>query len=157
MTLVVYACALALAVIPPMVEQRWGRIIIIASLAAFSPGVAGHSLYPGAKNLMVKFSQSLDAELRDKGILVTAVCPGFTRTEFAEAEGTQHLMDQAPRRFWQTAEQVVQAAIAANERGKVVEVPGWHNKLAVAALKVLPDRLLSALIARGGARYRLED
>jgi short-subunit dehydrogenase len=157
MTLVVNACALAHAVIPGMVEQGWGRIINVASLTAFAPGAAGHTLYPGAKSLMLKFSQSLDAELRNKGILVTAVCPGFTRTEFAKAEGTQHLMDRAPRRFWQSPEQVVEAAVAANERGKVVEIPGWHNKLAVGLMKALPDRLLSALIARGGARYRLED
>ena len=157
MTLVVNACALAHAVIPGMVERRWGRIINVASLAAFAPGAAGHSLYPGAKSLAVKFSQSLNAELRDKGVKVTAVCPGFTKTEFAAAEGTQHLMDQAPRHFWQTPEQVVEAAIAANERGKVVEVPGWHNKLAVALLKGLPEPLISALIARGGAQYRLED
>jgi short-subunit dehydrogenase len=157
MTLVVNACALAHAVIPGMVERRWGRIVNVASLAAFSPGAAGHSLYPGAKSLMVKFSQSLDAELKDKGIKVTALCPGFTRTGFAEAEGTQHLMDQAPRTFWQTAEEVVQAAIAANERGKVVEVPGWHNKLAATLLQVLPDSLLGPLIDRGAAKYRLED
>ena len=157
MTLAVAPCALAHAVIPAMVERRWGRIINVASLAAFAPGAAGHSLYPGAKSLVLKFSQSLDAELRDKGIKVTAVCPGFTQTEFAAAEGTQHLMDQAPRRFWQTAEQVVQAAIAANERGRVVEIPGWHNKLAAALMQALPDPLLSALIARGGAKYRLED
>jgi short-subunit dehydrogenase len=157
MTLAVNPCALAHAVIPGMIERGWGRIINVASLAAFAPGAAGHSLYPGAKSLMVKFSQSLDAELRDKGIMVTAVCPGFTKTEFAAAEGTQHLMDQAPRRFWQSAEQVVQAAIAANERGRVVEIPGWHNQLAAALLRHLPDSLLGALIARGGARYRLED
>ncbi len=157
MTLVVSACALAHAAIPGMVERRWGRIVNVASLAAFAPGAVGHSLYPGAKSLMLKFSQSLAAELADKGIKVTAVCPGFTRTEFAEAEGTQHLMDQAPRRFWQSAEEVVHAAIDANERGKVVEIPGWHNRLAATLLRTLPDALVSALIARGGAKYRLED
>jgi hypothetical protein len=157
MTLVVSACGLAYGAIPGMSERRWGRIVNVASLAAFSPGAAGHTLYPAAKSFALKFSQSLDAELRDKGIKVTAICPGFTRTEFAEANGTQHLMDQAPRHFWQTSAEVAEAAIAANEAGKVVVVPGWHNKLAAALMQALPDSLLSALIRRGAAKYRLED
>ncbi len=157
MTLVVSACGLAHGVIPGMAERRWGRIINVASLAAFSPGASGHSLYPAAKSFAVKFSQSLDAELRDKGVLVTAVCPGFTRTEFAAASGTQELMDKAPRRFWQTPEAVVRTAIAANEGGRVVVVPGWHNKLAAFMLQALPDALLSPLIRRGAAKYQLKD
>ncbi len=157
MTLVVSACGLAHGVIPGMAERGWGRIVNVASLAAFAPGAAGYSLYPAAKSFAVKFSQSLDAELRDKGVKVTAVCPGFTKTEFAAASGTQHLMDQAPRRFWQTPGEVAQAAIAANEAGRVVVVPGWHNKLAAALMQALPDSLLSSLIRRGAAKYRLED
>ena len=78
MTLVVSACGLAHGVIPGMVERGGGRIINVASLAGFAPGVAGHTLYPGAKSLMIKFSQSLDAEYRAPGLRVTAVCPGFT-------------------------------------------------------------------------------
>jgi hypothetical protein len=66
-------------------------------------------------------------------------------------------MDQAPRRFWQTPGEVAQAAIAANEAGRVVVVPGWHNKLAAALMQALPDSLLSSLIRRGAAKYRLED
>lgn len=157
MTLVVNACGLAYGVIPGMALRRWGRIVNIASLAAFVPGATGHTLYPGAKSFAVKFSQALDAEFRDKGILVTAVCPGFTRTEFAEASGTQELMDQAPRRFWQTAEAVAEAGIAANERGKVVEITGWHNKLAAFLLRLTPEPIVSAAIKRGAAKYQLKD
>jgi short-subunit dehydrogenase len=157
MTLVVNACGLAHAVIPGMAERRFGRIINVASLAAFSPGASGHTLYPAAKSFAVKFSQSLDAELRDKGVKVTAICPGFTRTEFAAAEGLQELMDQAPRRFWQSAEEVVATAIAANERGKVVAVPGLHNQMAAGLMHYLPQSLVAALIRRGAAKYQLKD
>ncbi|HEY3949569.1 SDR family NAD(P)-dependent oxidoreductase [Phenylobacterium sp.] len=157
MTLVVNACGLAHGVIPGMVERGRGSIINVASLTAFAPGVAGHSLYPGAKSLAVKWSQSLAAELGDKGIRVTAVCPGFTLTEFAEANGTKQVMDQASRRFFQTAEQVVEETLAANARGKVVLVPGWHNKVAVAILKATPEFIAIPLIKRGAAKYHLED
>ena len=157
MTLVVNGCGLAHGVIPGMVERGWGRIINVASLAAFSPGAAGHTLYPAAKSFAVKFSQSLDAELRDKGVKVTAVCPGFTRTEFAAAEGLQDLMDQAPRRFWQSAETVVRTAIDANERGRVTVVPGLHNQVAAILMRYLPEPLVATLIRRGAAKYQLKE
>jgi len=156
MTLVVAPCALAHAVIPGMVERGHGRIINVASLAGFAPGAAGHSLYPGAKGLMIRFSQALDAEYRSQGLKVTAICPGFTRTEFAQANETQQVMDEAPRLLWQSAEAVVEAALRANELGRVVAVPGWHNQLAALLLRYLPEPLVSAAVRRGSAKYHLE-
>ncbi|HEY3950919.1 SDR family oxidoreductase [Phenylobacterium sp.] len=157
MTMVVTPCALAYAVIPGMVARGGGSIVNMASLAAFSPGVAGNSLYPGAKSLLVKFSQALEAEYGARGIKVTAVCPGFVRTEFAQAAGTHEIMQAENRRLWQTAGQVAEAAIRANEAGKLVLVPGWHNKVAAALMKTLPGPLVRALISAGSAKYHLED
>jgi hypothetical protein len=156
MTMAVNACGLAHDVLPGMAARRWGRIINVASLAAFSPGVAGNSLYPGVKSLMIKFSQSLDAENRGAGVKVTAVCPGFVKTEFATQAGIQHIMDREQRTFFQTAEAVVESAIGANERGRVVVVPGWHNKVAAAMLRGLPEPLVRRIIAAGSAKYHLD-
>ncbi len=156
MTLVVNACGLAYGVIPAMEQRGAGTIINVASLAGLSPGAAGHTLYPGAKSLMIKFTQSLDAELSAKGIRVSAVCPGFTLTEFAAANGTQELMDQAPRRFFQTAEQVVAATLSGVARGRTVIVPGALNKLAAMMLRYAPEPLVSAIIRRGSAKYHLK-
>ncbi len=157
MTLVVNACGLAYGVIPAMAEKGSGSIINVASLAGLAPGVAGHSLYPGAKSLMIKFSEALDAELRAKGVKVTALCPGFTVTEFAEANGTQSQMDASPRRLFQTAQEVAEIGIAANARGQVVVVPGLHNKIAAALMRYLPATLVRALLMRASAKYRLGD
>jgi short-subunit dehydrogenase len=157
MTLVVSFCGFAYGVAPGMVERGSGSILNIASLAGFAPGVAGHTLYPGAKALAIKFSQALDGEVRARGVRVSAICPGFTLTEFAQANGTQILMNQAPRRLFQTAGQVVEAAIAANARGKVVVVPGLHNQVAAALMHYLPGPLVRAVIAKGSAKYHLED
>jgi len=155
MTMVVNACGLAYGVIPGMVERGAGEIINVASIAAWSPGVAGNSLYPGVKMLAVKFSQALDAEYRAKGLRVTAICPGFTKTEFGAVAGVQQIMDQAPRAFSQTADQVAEIAVTANARGRVVVIPGWHNRLAVALMRGLPEPLVRAIIAAGSAKYHL--
>ncbi|MGH6991785.1 MAG: SDR family NAD(P)-dependent oxidoreductase, partial [Caulobacteraceae bacterium] len=156
MTLVVSACGLAHAVIPPMIERGRGAIINVASVAGFSPGMAGHTLYPAAKSLAIKFSEALDAEYRDRGIRVTALCPGFTLTEFALANGTQAVMDSSPRMFFQTVGPVVEAAIRGNEKGSVVVIPGWHNKLAVLLLRLVPEPIVRAVVAAGSARFHLE-
>lgn len=155
MTLIVNACGLAHEVIPGMVARGHGRIINVASLAGFAPGVAGHSLYPGAKSLMISFSQALDAEHQGDGLRVTAVCPGFTQTGFAAANGTDAVMDQAPRRLFQTPQQVVAAALAANDRGRIVVVPGWWNALAAGLMHYLPQGLVRAALMRGSAKYHL--
>ena len=156
MTLVVNACGLAHGVIPGMVERGSGAIINVASLAGFAPGVAGHTLYPGAKSLAISFSQALAAELKGSGVRITALCPGFTQTEFAVANGTKGVMDQAPRRLFQTAQQVVATALAANDRGQVVVVPGLHNKIAAIALRYLPQPLVIAILGPASEKYHLE-
>ncbi len=154
MTLAVTPCALAYAVIPGMVERGGGSLINVASVAGFSPGVAGNTLYPGVKGLMIKFSQALDCEYRAKGLRITALCPGSTKTEFTAEAGIDHLMDKSSP-FSQTADQVVQTAIRGNEKGRVVVIPGWHNRLAVGIMRALPEPLVRAAINAGAAKYRL--
>lgn len=157
MTMAVAPCALAYAVIPGMAERGWGRIINVASIAGFAPGVAANTLYPGVKGLMIKFSQALDAECRDKGIKVTALCPGATQSEFAAHAGYQHLLKASPSPFVQTADRVVEIAIKGNEAGRVVVIPGWHNRAAVAIMRLFPEPLVRAVINAGAAKYRVKD
>lgn len=156
MTLINTPLALTHAVIPTMAARGGGRIINVASLAGFAPGVAGHTLYPGAKSLMIKATQALDAEYRAAGVKITAICPGFTQTEFADANGTGAVMNEAPRRLFQTAQQVAAIALAANAAGRVVIVPGWHNKIAAALLQYLPQSLVRMLLMKGSAKYHLD-
>jgi short-subunit dehydrogenase len=156
MTLVVSACGLAHAVIPGMVERGGGGIINVASLAGFAPGMAGHTLYPAAKSFTIKLSEALAEEYGSRGVRVTALCPGFTHTDFALANGTQAVMDASPRMFFQTPGPVIQAAIRANERGKVVIVPGWHNTVAAALLHYLPQPLVKAVLRAGSGRFHLD-
>jgi hypothetical protein len=155
MSMVVAPLGLAHAVLPGMIQRRWGRILNVASVAAFAPGIAGHSLYPGVKSLTVKFSQSLAAEAGPAGVKVTALCPGSTRTEFTEANGTAAAGTASPGFLVQSADEVVEYGVRANEAGRLVAVPGWHNKLAVALLKATPSAILRPLLGMGARRFRL--
>ncbi|MFE7740858.1 SDR family NAD(P)-dependent oxidoreductase [Nocardia sp. NPDC057455] len=131
---------LAHLVIPGMKERRWGRIINLSSVAAFAPPAAS-LLYTGIKSYVLITSQALDMELKPHGIHVTALCPGFTHTEFHDVMGTRDRADHLPRILWQQPDAVVTEGWAAVMKGRPVCVPGTVNKISAAAMKPLPIRL----------------
>lgn len=140
-----------------MLARGRGRIINVASMVAFSPGAAGHTLYPAAKAYMLKFSRSLAAEVASAGVHVTALCPGTTESEFQQANGMTAVLDQKPKRLSQPTADVVAAAIRANEAGREVIITGWVNKVAVAAMTLLPDALITPLIRWGARQYQIPE
>lgn len=150
------AVELCRALMPAMVERRWGRVINVASVVAFSPGARGHTLYPAAKSFLIKMSQSLAAEVKESGVHVTAVAPGQTESEFADANGTRDLVKRGGF-MTQEPGQVAATAIKANEKGREVVVSGLNNKIAAALLTHLPDRLTAALIRPTAAKFALPD
>ncbi|MFC3966518.1 SDR family NAD(P)-dependent oxidoreductase [Nocardia jiangsuensis] len=127
-------------VVPGMKERGWGRIVNLSSVAAFAPPAAS-LLYTGIKSYVLNVSQALNMELEPHGIHVTALCPGFTRTEFHDVMGTRDAADHLPRILWQQPEAVVVEGWAAVMKGKPVCVPGVVNKISAAAMKPLPTRL----------------
>jgi uncharacterized protein len=147
---------LAHAFLPHMLKQGYGRILNLSSIAAFSGGAAGHTLYPAAKSYMLKFARSLAAEVAEAGVLVTAVCPGSTQSEFFQANGTDKVMKSRPMPFLMTADAVVEASIRANEAGREVLIPGVFNSIIVAAMTHL-DGIVTPLIRRGAKAYQLKD
>ncbi|MEP7209967.1 MAG: SDR family oxidoreductase [Alphaproteobacteria bacterium] len=157
MTLVVAVAGLTHAILPDMLARGRGSIINVSSMTALSPGGAGHTLYPAAKAFVLKFSLSLDAELRKKGVRVTCVVPGFTESEFSVANGTRDVLDKTPRNFMMTSEAVVEATLKANAKGQAVVIPGLHNKIAAGLMKYLPDGLVTAIIRGAAEKYRVED
>jgi uncharacterized protein len=80
-------------------------------------------------------------ELKPHGIHVTALCPGFTQTEFHDVMGTRDKADHLPRLLWQQPEAVVTEGWAAVMKGKPVCIPGIVNKISAAVMKPLPIRL----------------
>ncbi|MFN3584816.1 SDR family NAD(P)-dependent oxidoreductase [Phenylobacterium sp.] len=148
-------CELAHRVLPGMVQRRFGRIVNVASLAGLVPGAAGHTLYAASKSLLIKFSQSLSLEVANEGVHVTALCPGFTFTEFHDVNGTRAMVSAStPSWLWLGADEVAAAGYEAVEAGRVVCVPGAPNKAIAAAAKLLPDEWALALMASQGGRFR---
>ena len=148
-------CELAHNVLPGMVDRRFGRIVNVASLAGLVPPAAGHTLYAASKALMVRFSQSLHLENLDTGVHVSALCPGFTLSEFHDVNGTRERMNRSlPAWMWMGADEVAAAGYEAAEANRPVAVPGAPNKVIALAAKLLPDDWILALMASQGARFR---
>ena len=152
--LVVAVAELTHRLLPGMVERRWGRIINVASLAGLMPGVAGHTLYAASKSFLISFSESLARETAAHGINVTATCPGFTFSEFHDVTGTRAQMNRMPRFMWLDAESVARGAYDAVSAGVTVYVPGRVNRSIAALGRVLPRRVVSALMQRNARNFR---
>lgn len=148
-----YAHLVRLA-LPGMRERGWGRIIQVSSVAGLVPGSAGHTMYGAAKAFLVSFSQSLAAECEGTGIQVSAVCPGFTYSEFHDANKTRGLVSQLPKYMFMQPEPVVDGAIRAVEAGHVVYVPGAWNKFVVWLMKALPRPWAAAMVKRQSEKFR---
>lgn len=152
------ACAeLCHRVIPGMRDRGAGTILNVASLAGHMPGTAGHTLYGPAKAWMLRFSECLHEELRDDGIIVCALCPGFTYTEFHDVNGMRPHVSRLPRALWMSAERVVEEGLAAVERGVSSHVPGRLNRLIATAARLLPRRVVRAAVASRAHDFRNTD
>lgn len=127
------------AALPGMVARRRGSVVNVASIAAFQP-TPGTATYGGTKAYVLSFTQALREELRGTGVKALVLCPGFTKTDFQERANYEPKGLAA--RFWQTSEDVVDAALAALEKDTGVCVPGWQNKVAAGATHLAPRRLL---------------
>jgi short-subunit dehydrogenase len=137
------AVSLSRAALDGMLARGRGAIINVASLAAFS-AVSG-PMYGGCKAFLVKFSEGLHYELKDKGIRIQALCPGMTHTEFHDVIK----MDKSavPAFMWMSAEDVVRISLRTLRRGKVVCIPGLKSRLVSAPMRCAPTAWLLRKIA----------
>ena len=137
--------------LPGMLERGYGRIVNIASLAGLVPGAPGSTLYAAAKSFLIKMSESLAAELHGTGVTATAVCPGFTYSEFHDVNQTRERVSRMPARMWMDAQAVAREGLDGALAGEVVVVSGALNRAIATTLKYLPDAL-GRRILRGQAR-----
>lgn len=126
--------------IPGMKARGYGRIVNLASLAAFVP-TAPSMLYTGIKSYVLNVSQAVDMELKPSGVHVTALCPGFTWSEFHDVQGTRGLTNKLPGFMWHDAETVARMGLDAVMAGRPVCVPGAFNKTVAFTSRLFPERL----------------
>jgi short-subunit dehydrogenase len=130
---------LAYLAAPGMAARGRGYILHVASLSALLPPHAGGTLYYPIKSFLLKFALAHGEELRPHGVRVTAVCPGFTHTEFQEAAGGSTEKVEMPGFLWMTAEAVAKQGYRALMRGRPVCIPGLVNQVLYLVFKYMPD------------------
>lgn len=121
--------------VPDMMRRGAGRILNVASTAAFQPGPL-MAVYCATKAYVLSFSEALAEELRGSGVTVTCVAPGATETGFGEIAGVS-----ATRLFrsgTMSSSAVAEAAYAAMNKGAALAVPGCRNRLLAASVRFLP-------------------
>lgn len=125
--------------LPDMISRGEGKILNVSSLAAFTPGPT-MSVYFASKAFVLSFSEALNNELKDKGITVTALCPGSTESNFhAVTLGDPKLVRE---RKMMTAKEVAESGYKAMMKGKPVVIPGFKNAFLIFASRFAPRNLV---------------
>jgi short-subunit dehydrogenase len=139
------ALRLAHAVLPGMAARRQGKIVTVASFAAFLP-LPGSAVYCAMKAFLNSLAESIAMEVGGLGIRVQSLCPGLVRTDF---HGRTKQRAEPPNRGiirWMSAEQVVDRSFRDLARGRVLCIPGFWNRVGFVAAKLMPRKLYSRLV-----------
>jgi short-subunit dehydrogenase len=129
--------------LPAMVASRSGRILNVASTAAFQPGPL-MALYYATKTFLLSFSEAIANELEGTGVTVTTLCPGPTATEFS----ARTKLDNSrlfKRMKVMDARTVAEAGYRGLMAGKTVVIPGLLNKLLVQSLRISPRGVVTKI------------
>jgi short-subunit dehydrogenase len=137
--------------LPEMLRRNNGKILNVGSTGSFVPGPF-NAVYCATKNYILSLSEAIAAELAGTGVTVTALCPGGTKTEFAEKANVKN----SSGNFFQymEAEQVAKIGYEALMKGKRVVVPGTLNKLQIFSTRFIPRILVSKLIKILMSKYK---
>ena len=154
--MVTAVCDMTWRLLPGMQSRRRGFVINVASLAGIVPSMAGHTLYGAAKAFLVRFSESLALENQSTGVQVSALCPGFTYSEFHDVTGTRELVNKLPAWMWMSAAEVVAHGIQSVTRSppRVVAIPGFVNRIIANLMRYLPASLAWWMIRWFSSRIR---
>ncbi|MCU7496179.1 MAG: SDR family oxidoreductase [Ignavibacteria bacterium] len=127
-----------------MADRGHGRILNVASTAAFQPGPL-MAVYYATKAYVLSFSEALANELKDKGVSVTALCPGPTKSGFQRRASVKNVL-LFNNRSVATAESVASYAFRAMMKGKVVAVHGIFNSIVAGSIRFFPRKLVTASV-----------
>ena len=133
-------------VLPAMVARGSGGLIAVSSLASRLP-VPGAESYVASKSYLNSFCESLSIAVRDSGVTVQTLLPGFTRTDFHRYD-TRFADTQPHFLRWMTPESVVDASLRCLDRRRPVCIPGWSNRFMALGLGALPRTMLCRIMRR---------
>ena len=137
--------------LPPMRERGRGRILNLASAAAFQP-IPALAVYAATKAFVLSLSEALSEELAGTGVTVTAVCPGLTTTAMTDkAKAANANAAVFPDFLMADARDVARAAYRACEAGRVIEVPGLTNRVLTDWSRLQPrwvTRMVGGVVGR---------
>jgi short-subunit dehydrogenase len=140
--------------VPPMVARGHGRVLNVASIAAFQP-VPRLATYAATKAYVLSLTESLSVELQGTGVTVTALCPGITATSMLDrAKAGSAELGALPGLVVGTAEAVADEGVSACLRGEVIRVPGVVNLAATLAGRSTPRWLLRRLSGAVVRRFK---
>ena len=134
--------ALAHGVLPGMVERASGSILNVASMAGFIPGPL-QAVYYATKAYVLSFSEALANEVRGRGVVVSALCPGATETEFFDRAGMDGVF--ARKMGVASSRKVAEFGYRSLMRAKTVAVPGFANRFMMHSLRLTPRWLATRL------------
>jgi len=139
-------------IVPRMVERGFGKVLNVASLAAFQP-VPSMAAYAASKAYVLALSEGLAEELKGSGVSVTALCPGLTDTGMmGDIQSGSSAASKLPKELISDPAQVAADAYRALMGGRVVLVPGLSNQITAAWSQVTP-RWLTRYVTGMAARY----
>ena len=121
-------------VLPPMLRERRGAIINVASVVAFQP-FPHFAVYAASKAFVLSFTEAVAEEVRGSGVRILAICPGAARTEITVFAHNDGLLGTFPSL---TPEEIVGTALGAVAAGRVVKIVGWANRVLVFMNRVMP-------------------
>ena len=131
--------------VEPMVQNRRGRILQVASTAAFQPGPR-MALYYATKAFVLSLSEALAQELDGTGVTITCLCPGPTQSEFNDT--AHYAMPAIAQRTMMSSEAVAAIGYKALMKGDRLAIAGTANRLAAVASQMAPRRLVLAVTDR---------
>jgi uncharacterized protein len=127
-----------------MICRHSGKILNVASTASFLPGPA-MSVYFATKAFVLSFSEAVNEEVRDKGITITALCPGSTRSGF-QAAATRPDKTPGARSNMASSREVAEYGYAAMLKGKAVAIHGLKNVLMINTMRFIPRSVVLKLV-----------
>jgi hypothetical protein len=141
------------AALLPLLKERGGAVITVASTAAFQP-TPYLSTYGATKAFVLNWSLALNAELRGTRVRALALCPGPTSTDFFNRAGLKE--GSVPNMFGETSEKVVLTGLKALASGKALVVSGWKNKLMTTLVSLLPRPVIAYFAGLALGHFRMK-